>query len=313
MITVKIKAEGVILTAEKHMVTSGSVGTVTVEFDFDSAWNGLYKTAVFHTSAKKVFMTLDGNSCAFPPELLTCAGNVKVGVFGTDGEKTLTSLLCNIKVSHGTSKNADEAVNVSPDMYEQLYAKIGKFENVKAVAENGEEANAYLTDENGEITLHITLPNGEKGDAFTYEDFTPEQLELLKGADGYTPVKGVDYWTERDKIAFGTELLYYEDGQTPVFGGIFDFETEAEFEKWRADYAVENNWHSGLFNAIIFINHIPRYLWCGGCFDYFPFASPMLESEKEELKAYTDEKIGDIENALDTLHAYANALAGGEG
>lgn len=35
---------------------------------------------------------------------------------------------------------------------------------------------------------------GDKGDAFTYEDFTADQLEALKGKDGYTPVKGVDYF-----------------------------------------------------------------------------------------------------------------------
>ena len=43
---------------------------------------------------------------------------------------------------------------------------------------------------------------GPKGDAFTYEDFTEEQLAALKGdtgADGYTPVRGVDYWTDADK------------------------------------------------------------------------------------------------------------------
>lgn len=38
---------------------------------------------------------------------------------------------------------------------------------------------------------------GEKGDPFTYADFTAEQLEALKGEpgkDGYTPQKGVDYF-----------------------------------------------------------------------------------------------------------------------
>ena len=34
---------------------------------------------------------------------------------------------------------------------------------------------------------------GDKGDPFTYNDFTPEQLTALKGADGRTPEKGVDY------------------------------------------------------------------------------------------------------------------------
>ena len=123
MITVKIRADGVVLTPEKHIVTSGSVGSVLVRFEFDSVWNGFYKTAVFYTQGKKVFMVLSGDVCAFPPEMLLAAGSVKVGVFGTDGEKTLTSLLCSIKVSHGTCKNADKAKNVSPDMYEQLYAR----------------------------------------------------------------------------------------------------------------------------------------------------------------------------------------------
>lgn len=68
---------------------------------------------------------------------------------------------------------------------------------------------------------------GDKGDtgaAFTYSDFTAEQLAALKGekgdkgdagatgpqgepgADGYTPVKGTDYWTAADKAEIVEEL-----------------------------------------------------------------------------------------------------------
>ena len=71
---------------------------------------------------------------------------------------------------------------------------------------------------------------GEKGDtgaAFTYSDFTAEQLAALKGEkgdtgapgkDGKTPVKGTDYWTVADKqeivndviaaLPDGTEVSY---------------------------------------------------------------------------------------------------------
>lgn len=64
---------------------------------------------------------------------------------------------------------------------------------------------------------------GDKGDPFTYEDFTPEQLEALRGPagrdgtdgepgkDGYTPVKGVDYFDG----APGKDGV---DGYTPVKG-----------------------------------------------------------------------------------------------
>lgn len=64
--------------------------------------------------------------------------------------------------------------------------------------------------------------DGEKGDPFTYEDFTEEQLMALKGsngkdgADGYTPQKGVDYF----------------DGYTPQKGtDYFTAEEVAEIEQ----------------------------------------------------------------------------------
>lgn len=60
---------------------------------------------------------------------------------------------------------------------------------------------------------------GDKGDAFAYSDFTAEQLAALKGdkgdtgaqgpqgpagADGRTPVKGTDYFTDADKQEIAT-------------------------------------------------------------------------------------------------------------
>lgn len=47
----------------------------------------------------------------------------------------------------------------------------------------------------------IPAIKGEKGadGTMSFADLTEEQKASLKGADGYTPVKGVDYWTEADK------------------------------------------------------------------------------------------------------------------
>lgn len=65
---------------------------------------------------------------------------------------------------------------------------------------------------------------GDKGDPgapFTYDMFTEEQLEALKGEQGeqgekgeagYTPVKGVDYWTEEDKQAIIDEVEFSQSG-----------------------------------------------------------------------------------------------------
>ena len=74
---------------------------------------------------------------------------------------------------------------------------------------------------------------GEKGDPFTYADFTPEQLEALRGqpgkdgADGYTPVKGTDYFTESDKqeiAAAASELV--KPGMSQLESDISGLKTE---------------------------------------------------------------------------------------
>lgn len=44
----------------------------------------------------------------------------------------------------------------------------------------------YIRGEDGKFQSIKTI-KGEKGDAFTYEDFTEEQLNSLKGESGTTP------------------------------------------------------------------------------------------------------------------------------
>lgn len=76
------------------------------------------------------------------------------------------------------------------------------------------ETNGKPTYDGSDVGL-----KGDKGDPFTYSDFTAEQLAALKGAkgdkgdkgdpgtDGYTPVKGTDYWTEADKEEIVNDVL----------------------------------------------------------------------------------------------------------
>lgn len=72
--------------------------------------------------------------------------------------------------------------------------KINESNHLICTMSDGNEIDAGL----------IKTIQGPKGDPFKYEDFTPEQLEALKGPagkdgeDGYTPQKGIDYFTEED-------------------------------------------------------------------------------------------------------------------
>jgi hypothetical protein len=77
-------------------------------------------------------------------------------------------------------------------------ADAGLFNGENGVSATHEWKGTTLTVTSAGGTSSANL-KGDKGDPFTYEDFTDEQLTLLKGEAGYTPVKGVDYFTNEDK------------------------------------------------------------------------------------------------------------------
>lgn len=52
--------------------------------------------------------------------------------------------------------------------------------------ESGDEAEATITGTSPSQVLNLVLPKGDQGDAFTYDDFTEEQLAELKGEKGDT-------------------------------------------------------------------------------------------------------------------------------
>lgn len=54
----------------------------------------------------------------------------------------------------------------------------------------GEEASATITGSKENPRLNLVLPKGDTGRAFTYEDFTEEQLAGLKGPKGDTGERG---------------------------------------------------------------------------------------------------------------------------
>ena len=98
-------------------------------------------------------------------------------------------------------------------------------ENIGAAVEDYIEKNPIDVDLTGYATENYVIelveeieltpgPKGEDGKDFTYDDFTAEQLAALKGepgADGYTPIKGVDYFDGKDGEPG-------KDGYTPVKG-----------------------------------------------------------------------------------------------
>ena len=153
---------------------------------------------------------------SIPAEAKAYAGNAQMSVFGTelmsDGStegQTIVTATARFRVLESVCA---EPKNITADVVAQLQSEIDKtfsawtdYATAEAETVEGEATAAVEYDPAanagyGSVKFSFGIPRGEKGDAFTYNDFTPEQLEALKvkGADGYTPIKGTDYWTAED-------------------------------------------------------------------------------------------------------------------
>lgn len=121
-----------------------------------------------------------------------------------------------------------------------------------------------MSDGTEHISGKIPTVKGDKGDAFTYSDFTQEQLDSLKGADGYTPVKDVDYFDGQDGFSptitentdntdkiykldietadgkFTTPNLRGADGTGGEGASKWSEISEKPFETLSTDFSVEN-------------------------------------------------------------------------
>ena len=212
-----------------------SVRTEKIHFNFPESWNGYVKKALFKNGEKTVgvFLNADQTICTgedecFVPHEVIKAPQFTVSVFGVSGDSRVTSEQAIIKVTESGYTKGDFPANPSPTEYEQLLniaaetkqiaqsvrtdADNGNFKGEKGdtgpQGEKGEKGEKGDTGEQG--VQGIQGEKGDKGDkgaAFTYANFTPEQLAELKGEkgdngtdgkDGYTPQKGVDYFTDED-------------------------------------------------------------------------------------------------------------------
>ena len=227
MIEITIIENGSVLSCESTV--SDSVRHERAKFYFPKSWEGYTKTAVFRNGDTTLSVILNSESdlctgtdeCYIPHEVIKFP-EFTVSVFGILGHSRATTSKAAIRVIKSGYAEGDEPSDPTPTEYQQL---------VNIANETKEIAQSVRTDADS------GLFKGEKGDPFTYSDFTPEQLAALKGekgdtgaqgvqgiqgiqgekgdtgeqglkgvkgdkgdkgTDGYTPQKGVDYFTAED-------------------------------------------------------------------------------------------------------------------
>ncbi|MBE6680064.1 MAG: hypothetical protein E7598_06040 [Ruminococcaceae bacterium] len=295
MLVIDVKVKGCEIELSQPTIASGMAGKAILHFHFDSEWQGLAKTAVFNLPRGNVLIPLDDDVCVFPTEVLAKSGSYRLGVFGTDGDNTLASVFCSVRVEHGAAVKGSSAANYTPDLYEQFSAKFAKFENMSATAAEGEAVGATISEVDGKKVLNIIVPRGKDGEKGDRGE---------KGEPGYTPMRGVDYWTEDDVKEIIKNVYHgfcYDDGR-PTYGGIVSFASEEDFEAWKAEemhYYDPNA--AGSQNMIVLIAGVPRYFYSGWFGEgYLPFAAPMLDSEKAAIDERFD-KLSAASELIETI------------
>ena len=151
--------------AEKDVtiITTGSVETVTAAFAFDAEWDGFARTAIFAAGGTVKRVVLDDvNACVVPWEVLTNCKHLTIGVVGTSGNRVLPSVPVTVRIAEGIYTDGTAPEDPTPDVYAQLLALAEETKQIAQSVRDDADAGKF------------------KGD---------------KGDQGYTPVKGVDYWT----------------------------------------------------------------------------------------------------------------------
>ncbi len=168
MIKADVLENGSILIGEKTV--SDSVKFETMAFSFPDSWKGFYKTAVFRNGDTVINVIIDKDSeyclsdseCYIPNEVIK-PPYFTVSVFGVQNERLATTARGSVKVVASGYEEGDEPSTPTADQYSQLLTLAN---NTKAIAES--------------------VKNTAESGGFD-------------GKDGYTPIKGVDYFTEEDK------------------------------------------------------------------------------------------------------------------
>lgn len=187
-------------------VTVGLVGA-SVWVTFDSTWAGYDK--VFVWSGCDTVITDTTASGIIPAEVVAhTKSELKFGVYGIKDGKATPTVWANLGfIRPGADPNGDESCDPSLPVWAQLESKITDLEN-RPVPKDGKDGQDGTPGKDGKDGRDGK--DGEPGAPGPQGD--PGQpgkdgLDGKNGADGYTPVRGKDYWTEQDRTDVVNDVL----------------------------------------------------------------------------------------------------------
>lgn len=128
------------------LIASGGVLEDRIIFDFCPLWTGYTKTAVFYRDKDNIYpVELADDTCYIPHDVLKEKGKIYFGVYGTapsDNSETAyvrTSEVLSYEIAQGIFA-ATNVPDPTPNIYEQLFEKLGILNNVLTEIETAQQA-----------------------------------------------------------------------------------------------------------------------------------------------------------------------------
>ena len=210
----------------------------------------------------------------------------------------------------------DSFVNPGDSSSENVYVVTVDVAEVETL-EPGASAYAENMGTKKDMRLKLGIPRGKDGES------------------GYTPVKGKDYFTAEEQQSFKEDVL--SDVGAQVFDYYYELNTAVEnYNSFTTPgvYKIRHITSNIDRTNVLFVTRLAGIKAClqlkiarsasvekrqgnlladGTVDGWSEWVAYATKTDVNDAKAYTDEKLGDIETALDTIIAMQNELTGGEG
>lgn len=232
-------------------LTSGSVGR-RVTFVFDSAWDGLLKTAVFKVGDDcKDWYLGEGTECSFPWELLkheNVGKPVSIGVCGMRGEDTVYPTIYTYigELAQGATASDDPSIPPTPELVQQF---INLVEESKDIAQSvRDDADNGMFDGDAAHTDQVFNPQSKNAQSGIAIDNFVKQLGTIKDVTSETFIADLEDGIYRCSIATNGYILLdanYEYGIVEGFVILHHSPESTEYQ-WLAIGTDYHTWESSV-------------------------------------------------------------------
>lgn len=153
MAQIEIILEKQLLTIQnREVISSGDSNYDSCKFEFDEAWTGYIKTAVFYQDKDNVqYAVLDSDDiCMIPAAAMSRAGRMYIGVFGIKDTAVVTSTMDTVEIMEGAISGGNVSTEPTDDVFLAIIAQYQRIASMMAQYEStAEQFNALMTEQNG--------------------------------------------------------------------------------------------------------------------------------------------------------------------